>query len=352
MNIPASPPLRREQVDPLSGREWDRLAEAFPGASVFHGSAWARILHLTYGHRPRYLHFTRGGATEALVPLMETGGVFTGRRGVSLPFSDFCGILWGAGADSAPVLAELKGMCAEQGWSRLELREEEFRPPGAAVWREHLGHRLDLSPGADAVETGFSQRAARSVRKAARSGVAIEIRRDAAALRDYYLLHCLTRRRHRLPPQPFRFFEHLHAQLIAGGEGFVVLARHGGAAVAGAVFLKSGGAAIYKFGASDARRWSLCPNHLVMREGILALCRAGCRSLHFGRTAPGNAGLSDFKSSWGADKVSIRQFRYCPRQGGWAGGKAPAAEKSHAVFGWLPPRCNRILGSLIYPHLD
>ncbi len=353
MSTPAAsmPPLRCGQVDPLSGREWDRLAAAH-GASVFHGSAWARVLHLSYGHRPLYLHFACGGVTRALVPLMEVGSPFTGRRGVSLPFSDSCGILWGEGADPAPVLARLAAICAGLGWSRLELREEGFRPQGAAVWREHRGHRLDLSRGPEAVEAGFSGQAARSVRKAARSGVTVEIRRDPAAMREYYRLHCLTRRRHRLPPQSFRFFQHLQEQFMAPGEGFVVLARHGGEAAAGAVFLKSGRSAIYKFGASDVRRWSLRPNHAVIREGILALCREGCGTLHFGRTAPGNSGLAAFKRSWGAETTSIRQFRHDPRKGGWQGGRARADEKSHALFGWLPASCNRILGSLIYPHLD
>ena len=77
-------------IDPLSGSGWDDLLSTHPDTTIFHTSAWARVLARTYGHQPFYLHFTRSGRSAALLPLMEVASRFTGSRGVCLPFSDFC----------------------------------------------------------------------------------------------------------------------------------------------------------------------------------------------------------------------------------------------------------------------
>lgn len=355
MNLAVQPlasPVEAQIIDPLAGETWDRLLEQHPGASVFHASAWAKLLHRTYGHRPRYLRFHSAGATVALLPLMEVRSTLTGLRGVSLPFSDFCGPLWIDPSRSEEVFHQLQSLCLELGWSRLDLRCESSAPADARPWRIHQGHALDLSKGLAAVEHGLSQQAVRSLRKSAKSGVVVETSDRLDAVRQFYRLHGLTRRRHGLPPQSPDFFEILHQEIIAKGNGHVVLAHSGREVIAASVFLKFRESAIYKFGASDTRFWPLCPNHAVMWEGIRTMIQAGCRSLHFGRTSPNDRGLSRFKRSWGADNSSIRQFRYSSREHGWKGGTDPAAESHRAIFGWLPLRFNRILGSLIYPHLD
>ena len=77
-------------IDPLSGPEWDQLVLSHPDANFFHSAAWARVLAKSYGHKPLYLHFSRGGELLALVPMMEVKSYLTGRRAVCLPFSDFC----------------------------------------------------------------------------------------------------------------------------------------------------------------------------------------------------------------------------------------------------------------------
>ena len=347
-----SPALRCEQVDPLAGDAWDRLVAKYPAASVFHGAAWARLLHRTYGHRPRYLRFVSGDATVALVPLMEVRSPFTGTRGICLPFSDFCGPLLSDASRTAPVLSKLIEICRDHGWSHLDLRSESLELPEASPWRTHRGHVLDLSAGLAALEKALPDPVRRSIRKADRSGLKIESSQSLEAVRAFYRLHCRTRRRHGVPPQSYRFFDNLYQEIIGKDNGYVVLAKLGETPVAGAVFLKFQESAIYKFGASDVRFWSLRPNHAVMWEGIQAMFHQGCRTFHFGRTSPVDLGLARFKSSWGAAATTIRQYRHVFREGAWKGGTEPAAESHRAVFGWLPLRFNRILGSLIYPHLD
>ena len=61
-----------------------------PDATIFHSTAWARVLVDTYGHRPCYVQMSLNGSLLALVPMMEVQSALTRSRGICLPFSDYC----------------------------------------------------------------------------------------------------------------------------------------------------------------------------------------------------------------------------------------------------------------------
>jgi hypothetical protein len=340
-------------VDPLAGSEWDELARGHRGGSVFHGCAWARVLAGCYGHRPWYLQFSDRATTVALVPLMEIVSPLTGRRGVCLPFADSCAPLWRDTGRCAAVHAWLAEFARQRKWRHLELRGDPTMPPDVGPARQYAGHRLDLTPGVGAIEERFAPAVRRAVRKAQRSGLECVIGRGEELTKEYYRLHVGTRKRHGLPPQPYRFFRLLQRELLDAGRGFTVLVRAAGEAVAGAVFLHDRDHAIYKYGASDPRAWPMRPNHLLMWEAIRFLGASGFSALHFGRTDLTDAGLARFKRSWGAVDEPIDYFRI---PGGGAGCPAPGPRARRArgavLFRVLPAALNRLAGRLIYPHLD
>jgi CelD/BcsL family acetyltransferase involved in cellulose biosynthesis len=112
----------------------------------------------------------------------------------------------------------------------------------------------------------------------------------------------LTRRRQGVPSQPWRYFRLLWEQMLEPGHGFVLLAHHGGTAVAGAVYLLGGRTVTYKYGASDDRSLSLRPNHAVMSAAIEWATERRYTWFDFGRTDLDNPGLMRFKESWGAQE--------------------------------------------------
>src|SRR6267378_7660562 len=77
-------------VNPIEYPDWDSLVAKHSDSSFFHTAAWARVLHETYGHTQWYFCRITEGGLEALLPVMEVSSRWTGRRGVSLPFTDFC----------------------------------------------------------------------------------------------------------------------------------------------------------------------------------------------------------------------------------------------------------------------
>lgn len=341
-----------ERIDPLTGDAWDLRITARDDHTVFHRSAWARVLAETYGHQPFYLKISVHGREAALVPLMAVNSPFTGNRGVSLPFSDFAGPLWTDVAQAPWVYSAILELASAQKWKHLEIRGGPVPPAGAKPFQTYDSHHLDLSQGTASIFQNLDSSARRAVRKSESSGIQITVERSLKAMEDFYQLHGRTRRRHGLPPQPQRFFSRITTHLVESGLGTIVLARLADVPIAGAVFLHSAGRAIYKFGASDTEHWPSRPNHGVMWSAIRELVGIECKELQFGRTSPVDEGLARFKLSWGSVSKPLCYFRHGGQAAAWLSADHPPAESHPLIFGHLPAACNRLAGRLIYPHLD
>ena len=172
-----------------------------PTQSFFHSAAWARVLSRSYGHKPCYLCFSRDGKVRALVPLMEVKSSFTGRRGVCLPFSDFCGPLLFNDCEPSLVAARLSALALEREWKHFEIRDGNWFDLAAEPAVEYLGHSLNLRQSAEGLFAGFSS-CPTGHRKAEQSGLTTEVSRSHESVTEFYRLHVQTRRRHGLPPQP------------------------------------------------------------------------------------------------------------------------------------------------------
>ena len=341
-----------ERIDPLADGRWDEIVGAREDQSIFHHSAWARVLTETYGHQPFYLKVSVDGTEAALVPLMEVSSRFTGRRGVSLPFSDCAGPLWNEASFAPGVYAALLELAAAKRWKRLEIRGGLIPPAGAKPFQTYDSHHLDLRQGTASLFRNLDGSVRRAIRKSESSGIEITVERSLEAMVEFYQLHGRTRRRHGLPPQPLKFFRNIARHLVERDLGIIVLAKLAGVPVAGAVFLHSNKRAIYKFGASDTDHWPLRPNHGVMWAAIRELVDHGCEELQFGRTSPADASLARFKLSWGSIVRSLPYFRHGLQADAWMSSARLPAESHPLIFGHLPIACNRLAGRLIYPHLD
>jgi hypothetical protein len=341
--------------------------------------------------------------------MVEVNSWLTGKRGVCVPFADFCGPIARReerGERRGVLNSELRTPNSElllaaidlgsrRGWNYVEWRggfhpDEEVACVGGSKAEPSirlLSHTVDLRCGEEELFCRLDGSSRRGVRKAEKAGVKIEFRTDLESMREYYRLHCLTRRnKHGLPPQPWRFFEKIQEHLIARGMGFVALATapggrggdgrseigdrarnalshpapsfqlpasgEGGLAIAGAVFLRYGRTAFYKFGASDDAYLDLRPNNLLMWRSILRCMGLGCETLGLGRTNLGEEGLRRFKRGWGATESEHAYCKLDPRSDRWLRERNLRHGGHNRFFRALPLWANRLAGELLYPHLD
>ena len=345
-------PLQMRILDPVQHPGWDHVVALHRDACCFHTSAWTKVLHQTYNHRPFYLQFSCGRRLAALIPLMEVRSPFTGRRGVCLPFSDACEPLIFDPEAEGLVRDRLVRFAQERRWKYLEMRGGKFFQLAARSATKFYGHTLDLRSGAEEVATRFASSVRRAIRKAERSDVSAVVVRNRPAIGDFYRLHVQTRRRHGLPPQPASFFLNIYEQIIRPGLGFIVLAQRGSRSIAAAIFFRLGKNALYKYGASDKTFQEFRVNNLVVWRGIQFLARNGAEKLHFGRTACEDDGLRRFKLSWGTQEGIINYYRVDPSGRQCFTPVRRGSGFHRKVFGRLPLVFNRVAGSIIYPHLD
>lgn len=340
-------------LDPFYDSEWDRLVVSNSNSNVFHRAAWAKVLCKTYGHQPICLYFCRGSEPLALIPIMEIASLFTGRRGVSMPFSDLCQPLVFDHCGQKLLTEKLLELGRERKWRYFELRGgRETLPSSAVAAEKYYGHKLDLTLGVEELFGRFESPTRRAIRKAEKSGLCVQAHRTREAMLNFYRLHVRTRRRHGLPPQPLSFFLNLHEEMIRADLGFVVLAKSGLKPVAAAIFLQSGQTGCYKFGASDERLQECRGNNLVMWEGIKRLVERDVKTLHWGRTSTDNIGLRRFKLSWGTQEEVIEYFRFAVRGDRWIRGRDNTAGFHTHLFRRFPLSFNRLLGALLYRHMD
>ena len=338
-------------VDPLGDSNWDIRLQQCPHATFYHSSAWARVLHDTYGYKTFYLALGSRDNPRAVLPIMEVDSRLTGRRGVSLPFTDDC-----EPACEDPIAfqqlfrhAQLLGKDRE--WRHLECRGGVDMLPAAQSSLTYFGHRVALSPDEGVLFRNFHSATRRAVRKAERSGLTIEVSDGSDATRAFYELSCTTRKRHGLPPQPFAFYENIRRHVLAAKKGQIVLARYDREPVAAAMFFHGPKTAIMKFAASDLRYQHLRINNLVMWEAMKHYGRAGFATMDFGRTSLWNDGLRSFKLRWGALEHQINYHRFDFRQAQFIHSPDTAAGWQVRIFQYMPIPLSKIAGAIFYKHM-
>ncbi len=289
-------------INPIDYPGWDELLLAEEGYSFFHSSHWAKVLFESYRYNPLYFVVAMANSLSVAIPLMEVKSIYTGTRGVSLPFSDYCDPIVSEDVSFGDVFNQIIDYGKLLGWKYIEIRGEHDFFKGLPHSSYYYGHTLDLSQGEQQLFSKIRNSTKRNIKKAAKEGVQVKICDSLKSISEFYRLNCITRKGHGLPPQPYCFFERIYENIIKKNLGFTVLSSYKEETIAGAMYFHFGDKAIYKYGASDIKYQHLRPNNLVMWEAIKWYSMNGFTSFSFGRTDPDAEGLKQFKSGWGTSE--------------------------------------------------
>ena len=340
-------------LDPLDDPRWAGLVERHPRASVFHSPAWLRALQRSYGFRP--LALTTSAPSDALndaLLLAEVRSRLTGRRLVSLPFSDHCDPLVSDAEHLRALCAAALRKRVEGGWSYLELRpagmnigvDGDFAAAQSFMW-----HCLDLRRDPGTLLRSFHKDSIqRKIRRAERERLTYEAGRSDVLLHKLRGLLDLTRRRHQAPLQPVAWFRNL---IEAFGEGLCIriVSTPDGRPAAGILTLLHRDRMVYKYGGSDPALNALGGTPWVFWKTIEEAKARGAAELDLGRSDTDNAGLIAFKDHWGATRHPLTYWR-APRTSA-ASRDGMALRLGRRVLAALPAPLRRAAGTLLYPHI-
>jgi CelD/BcsL family acetyltransferase involved in cellulose biosynthesis len=339
-------------VDPLSDSRWDELVRRHPSASIFHERGWLEALSRTYHYKPLVLTSTPPGEQlENGVVMCRVSSWITGTRLVSLPFSDHCDPLVSKAGELHALLNWLQTECDRQHCGYVEVRpllaanrSDVSLRPSCSYWF----HELDLTPSLDEVFRrlhGNSFR--RKIRRAEREHLSYEVGHSAQLLDEFYRLLLITRKRHRLLPQPRAWFGNLLQSM--GDKLQIRIARKDDRPIAAILALRHRPSVVYKYGCSDETFHNLGGIALLFWKLLEESKAAGAERVDLGRTDLSNEGLITFKDRLGATRKPLTYYRYAK-----APGRAAAIENSRAVrqlLSLLPQAVSSRAGRVLYRHM-
>ena len=339
-------------LDPLGDPRWAQLVSSHPSASVFHTIPWLQAIQRTYGYTPVvYTTCPPSAPLSNGIVLCQIRSWLTGRRMVSLPFSDHCDPLLD-GTDSALAIGEsLRRSVKEGTWKFVELRATEDVQLGDGTQKSPAAflHRLSLAQSVDEIfrhthKTSIQQR----IRRAERERLHCECGTSEELLRVFYRLMTQTRRRHCLPPQPLEWFRTLIA--LMGDHLRIRVAFQNGRAAAALLTLTHQRTVVYKYSASDESHQKLGGTAFLLWNTILEAKASGQTSLDFGRSDAANKGLIAFKNYWGAAPSELNYLRWSSKPRATAAAEERPAILRHLIA-VMPDAVLQTTGRLLYRHV-
>ncbi len=339
-------------LDPLTDPRWAALVEAHPMASVFHSPKWLQALRTVYGYEPVVVTTSAPGSPLAnSLVFCRVESWLTGKRLVSLPFSDHCQPLLQNPQDLDVLISQMKNGVDGERWKYLEIRPVRGWPEvetGLRALVHYHFHSLDLRPSADQLFQHFHKDCIqRKIRRAEREKLHYEEGTSEALLQQFYHLLIMTRRRQYLPPQPLRWFRGLIAAF--GDDLKIRVASKDGLAIASILTLAHKKSIFYKYGCSDATFNNLGGTPLLFWRTIQEGKARGFDELELGRTDADNDGLVTFKDRWGARRRSITYWSYpectTPGPGVWS------KRMARRLVPLVPDLALRAVGAAWYKHI-
>lgn len=339
-------------IDPLQDPRWSEFVEGNESSSVFHTPAWLDALRRTYGYTPLVL--TTNPPSSRLtngIAFCTINSWITGRRMVSVPFSDHCEPLLDTPEAAREIFEDLKQSVRARKWRYVELRPTAKLPnaTGSVECDPFVLHVLDLSPSSDTLFKALHKDCVqRKVRRAEREHLEYKNGNSSQLLEAFYRMMVKTRRKHQLPPQPIEWFRSLATCM--GERLQFKIAFKDNKEIAGIVTLQHGKTLTYKYGASDPDQQNSGGTPLIFWKAISEAKEAGLTRLDLGRSDLDNPGLITFKDRLGAKQYPLSYNRWLHKPVA-EGSKRRQPQVLKRLFAMMPDSILRTTGRLLYRHV-
>jgi hypothetical protein len=346
-------PMSIYKIDPLNDVRWEGFVEKHPAGTIFHTAAWLKALQRTYGFRS--VAFSTAAPDDLLTNALafcEISDWYSGRRLISLPFSDHCAPLVENSEQLVSLINHLEQSLDRGNFNSIEIRGEKSEllslrtrlKPGQIFFL----HKINLRPSLDDLFQRFHKDCIqRKIKRAEREGVEYEQGRSDSLLNKFYGLLLLTRRRHGLPPQPLAWFRNLIACL--GDKVTIHVAFNDGRPIASILTLQHKRSLVYKYGCSNLRFSHLGATQLLFWKAIQKAKEDHLLEFDLGRSDCENRGLVAFKDRWGAVRSELNYWRF-PEQRSSIMTATVEAPLVKQILACIPDTLLVAAGRMLYRH--
>ncbi len=341
------------EINPITDLRWESFVARHPRSSIFHTPGWLRALQQTYGYEPVVYTTSppRAELTNGVV-FCRISSWITGKRLVSLPFSDHCDLLLEDGSGGADLFEDLLQELSAQHWRHIEVRPRS----GVAALQDtdwssqpYCFHSIDLAPAVSDIYANLHRSCVRKkIRRAEREKLVCREGCSPRLLNAFYHLLTITRKRHGVPPQPFAWFLNLAACL--GPAMWVRLALAGDVPVAGMLTFEFRDTLVVKYSGSETEHQQRGGMQWLYWRTIQEAKNQGLKEIDLGRSSWDNQGLLDFKDHLGGTRYSLTYWKY-PQSPAHASLFGTIRRPAGWILGHAPLSVLTIAGRFLYRHI-
>ncbi len=356
---------------------WDTYVRSHPEATLYHLSAWSRIIQDTYGHEPFYLMAVKAETSTSnthtetvnsddiqersttvvgVLPMIHLKSILFGNKIISVPFFDMSGIL----ADDADVektlLSEALRIARRVKADQLELRHlrpltlsEDLQSTPFALKTHKVRMVLDLPGSSEALMKSFKSKLRSQIKKPLKAGLTATIG-GTELLKDFYTVFVVNMRDLGSPVHSkklmMNIFKWFHDQARIG------MIWNGRQALAGSLFMGFNQVMENPWSSALRQYQHLSPNMLLYWTMLEYACENGFAQFDFGRSSP-DEGTYKFKEQWGAVPQPLYWQLFSLRGRPFDIGSSEKSKFDRAIRYWrkIPVPITRIIGPVIRKHI-
>lgn len=273
---------------------WDDYVYRHPASSLFHLTAWKRVIERTFGFESRYLLVQQDGAIRGILPLFLVSNVVQGRTLISTPFAVYGGVCSDDEQTADSLRAAACQMAERDRVQHVELREPWPISDSRFQTKElYVTFELDLPPTADELQRGFPRDTRYMIRKAVKNG--LQAVWDKGQLDIFYETYSHSFHNLGTPVFSKKLFQIVMEEF--GEQCELTAIWHGQKALAAVLSFRFRDWILPYFGGSLIEGRPLAANNFMYWEVMKQALESGVRHFDFGRSKLGSGSYA-FKTQW------------------------------------------------------
>jgi len=275
-------------------KAWDEYVYRHPSGTLFHLTAWKRVIERTFRFESRYLFVEERGTIRGVLPLFLAPNLLFGRSLISTPFA----VYGGACADDEQWAKRLRtAACQLAERERVQYLELRERSPlvdtGFQTKRLYVTFDSELPYNVDQLIARFPRDTRYMIRKAQRNGL-----RAVAGnhqLDTFYQMYSRSLHRLGTPAFPKRLFQDILNEF--GGQSELTTVWRGEKPLAAVLSFRFRAWILPYFGGSVIEGRKLAANNFMYYEVMKRAIASGVHNFDFGRSKLGSGSYA-FKTQW------------------------------------------------------
>jgi FemAB-related protein (PEP-CTERM system-associated) len=273
---------------------WDGYVDRHPGASLFHLTAWQRVIQRAFAFEARYLLAEDQSGIRGVLPLFLVQNLIQGRTLISTPFAVYGGICAGDDAAQQALCDAARQIAAAEKVQYLELRERWASFDSSFRVKDlYVAFEQDLPSDPEQLLRGFPRDTRYMIRKAEKAGLAAVV--DNSQLDVFYEIYAASVHHLGTPVFAKRFFRILLEEF--GDLCEITVVWHGKQAVAAVLSFLFRDWILPYYGGSLPEGRRVAANNFMYWEVMKQAVARGFRHFDFGRSKMAT-GAYAFKTQW------------------------------------------------------